>query len=84
MNNLEEAILTSLPKQIKHLSRDENGELWATKERPLVKKDSQGEFLVFGGSSGVVDMDLSSVYSLAVFNHLFLELPKLAIVELVR
>lgn len=77
----EEAIVKSLPEHIKFLSRDESGDLWATEKRPKIvsdkKEGKEHSYLIFEQPS-----TLENTYSIAVFNHIFKDINKLDIMEL--
>lgn len=78
MIKVEEAIVSALPKNISFLSRDESGDLWVTKEAPMLIETDEGfKFL----SYPTVE-DMNNMQSLSVFNHLFSQLKNLDIVEL--
>lgn len=75
---IEQVIVYGLSDSINFIARDEDGELWATKDEPTVEKDSEGrEFVAFPLTGEIDDM-----HSLSAFEHLFTELTPLSIVEL--
>lgn len=78
MISVEEVIVSSFPENISFLSRDEAGDLWVTKEAPAVAETDEGvQYL----SYPIVE-DMNDMQSLSVFNHLFIQLDKLGVVEL--
>lgn len=82
METNELMLLTMLPEHVRFLVRDEKGDLWAVKEEPVIKEDDQGKFLGFGGDYMGNEADIDDVYSFAMFNHFYKDLPNLGVIKL--
>lgn len=77
MIELEKSILEGFPKDVRYVSRDENGELWATTKEPSITDNQGKQFLEFSE-----DLELNEMYSLAIYNHLFDYIEPLSIMDL--
>lgn len=76
--SLEQVIVSGFSENIKFLSRDEDGGLWATAKEPSVGKDyNMEEYLSYQ-----LDDDIDGMHSLSAFNHIFNQIKPLDIVEL--
>lgn len=73
----EGIIVESLSYNGNFLSRDEEGDLWVTENKPTIHKGVYGEYLGFEQVKGVDGM-----HSLSVFNHMFNYIGKLDIIKL--
>lgn len=73
----EGIIVDSLSYSGNFLSRDEEGDLWVTEDKPTVHKSDSGDYL---GFEKVKNFD--GLHSLSVFNHMFNYIGKLDVVEI--
>lgn len=75
---IEKSIVLGLHENIKFLSRGEDGDLWATAKEPSVEGGiGVDSFLALPASEGMEEN-----HSLSAFNHLFMDIKPLTIVEL--
>ena len=74
--NKEKALLEMLPDNIRFLTRDEKGELWATEKAPQIIESEGRKVLEFAQP-----MTLENTHSLSAFNHHFKELKKFDVLD---
>ena len=63
LTNDEKALLRCLPKEIKYLARDEDGQLWCFETKPF-KETEYGGYWDYKPNT-------NESYELSIFNHLF-------------